>query len=216
MNVIFGASGCAKDVLFLIERINELEENIREIDYFVAADGDPLVGSVIKKTPVVSSSYFLEKFSKKSINCFIAVGSPSLKQKIVLNLREEINPVFPSLIDPSVIFGKAPGSVTFGEGVVVCAGSILTTDIKISSFVHINLDCTVTHDCSIGEYSTLSPGVHISGNVKMGSKVFIGTGAVVLEKIEIIENSVVGAGAVVTSNINDPGVYVGMPAKKRG
>lgn len=216
MNVIFGASGFAKEVLFLIERINEAGEDIREIDYFVAADSDPLIGSMIKKISVVSSSYFFEKFNKKQINCFVAVGSPALKQKIVLNLREEMHPVFPSLIDPSVVFDKTSGAVAFGEGVVICAGSILTTDIKIASFVHINLDCTVGHDCSVGEYSTLSPGVHVSGNVKMGSKVFIGTGAVVLEKIEIIENSVVGAGAVVTSNINDPGVYIGMPAKKRG
>jgi serine acetyltransferase len=56
--------------------------------------------------------------------------------------------------------------------------------------------------------------VNISGNVTMGSGVFVGTGAVVLERLSICDNAIIGAGAVVTKSILEPGVYVGVPAKK--
>ena len=64
--------------------------------------------------------------------------------------------------------------VEIGEGVVVCAGSILTVNIVVEPHAQINLDCTVGHDAVIGAYSTLSPGVHISGNVTLEPYTFIG------------------------------------------
>jgi serine acetyltransferase len=48
----------------------------------------------------------------------------------------------------------------------------------------------------------------------MGNGVFVGTNAVILERLSICENAIIGAGAVVTKSILEPGVYVGMPAKK--
>jgi len=53
---------------------------------------------------------------------------------------------------------------------------------------------------------------HISGNVTINEKVYIGTGTVVLEKINICSNVTIGAGAVVTKDITEPGTYVGVPA----
>lgn len=55
-----------------------------------------------------------------------------------------------------------------GEGVVVTAGNILTTEIRLHDFAMLNLMCTVGHDCEIGRFVTVSPGVNISGNVGAG------------------------------------------------
>jgi hypothetical protein len=54
---------------------------------------------------------------------------------------------------------------------------------------------------------------NISGNVKIGKNVFIGTGAMVLERLTICDDVIIGAGAVVNRSITEPGVYVGVPAK---
>ena len=48
---------------------------------------------------------------------------------------------------------------------------------------------------------------------KIGNNVSIGSNATILP-IEICDNVVIGAGAVVTKNIVESGVYVGNPAKK--
>jgi len=42
----------------------------------------------------------------------------------------------------------------------------------------------------------------------------IGAGVVILDKVSICSNVTIGAGSVVTRDINVPGVYVGIPAKK--
>lgn len=47
----------------------------------------------------------------------------------------------------------------------------------------------------------------------IGNNVSIGSNATILP-ISICENVVIGAGAVVTKNITEPGVYAGNPAKK--
>ena len=46
----------------------------------------------------------------------------------------------------------------------------------------------------------------------IGNKVSIGSNATILP-VNICDNVVIGAGAVVTKNINEPGVYAGNPAK---
>jgi len=49
--------------------------------------------------------------------------------------------------------------------------------------------------------------------VKVGEKVFIGTGVSVLQHVTIHESAVVGAGAVVTRSIDAGQTVVGMPAR---
>lgn len=215
MNVIFGASGFAKEVEFIISRLNLAGDNSLNISYFIAANDDEKLGETIKDIPVISESNFFRDFSKVKVNCFIAVGSPQLKEEIVTRLKMDATPNFPALIDPSVCYDTRPGAVNFQEGVIICGKTILTTDINIEAFAHINIDCTIGHDVYIGEYATLSPGVHISGNVHLGKKVFVGTGAVVLEKINVAEEAVIGAGAVVVSEIMSRGTFVGIPAKEK-
>jgi acetyltransferase-like isoleucine patch superfamily enzyme len=48
---------------------------------------------------------------------------------------------------------------------------------------------------------------------KIGNNVSIGSNATILP-VNICDNVVIGAGAVITKNITQPGVYAGNPAKK--
>lgn len=70
------------------------------------------------------------------------------------------------MIHPSVIYSER---VEFGEGCIICAGNIITVDIKIGNHVIVNLDCTIGHDAKIGDYSTVLPSVNISGFVELGN-----------------------------------------------
>jgi acetyltransferase-like isoleucine patch superfamily enzyme len=88
----------------------------------------------------------------------------------------------------------------------------VTNHVSIGRHVHINLGCTIGHNAVIDNFVTLSPGVHISGDVKIGRYTFIGTGAVVLEKINVGYGCRVGAGAVVTKDVPNNTTVVGVPA----
>ncbi len=50
----------------------------------------------------------------------------------------------------------------------------------------------------------------------IGSKNFFGAGSIIKDKITIGDNITIGAGSVVTKDTLNPGVYVGMPARKVG
>ena len=109
--------------------------------------------------------------------------------------------------------------VEIGVGTVVCAGSIITTNIRLGRHVQINLDCTIGHDVIIEDFCTLTPGVHVSGVVHIGRGAYIGTGAVILNgtqeaPIEIGEYSVVGAGACVTKSVAQSVTVFGVPARE--
>jgi len=148
----------------------------------------------------------------------VAVGDPQLRSRLVeLAVEAGLRPS-PPLVHPGVFAELDADTVTLGDGVVICPGSIVTTNVEIGEHAQINVACTVMHDCRVGAYSTLSPGVHLSGNNVLGRSVFVGTGAVTVHglpgrPLEIGPGAVIGAGAVVTRNVASGATVVGVPAR---
>ena len=58
------------------------------------------------------------------------------------------------------------------------------------------------------------PGAIVSGNVKIYDLVYLGTNSSIKEKISIHSLTTIGLNSGVIKNIEEPGVYVGTPAKK--
>ena len=54
----------------------------------------------------------------------------------------------------------------------------------------------------------------MAGTVSVGTGTWIGIGSAVINNIGITGNCIIGAGAVVTRDITEPGTYVGVPARK--
>ena len=80
--------------------------------------------------------------------------------------------------------------------------------------VIINLSCTLGHDCIVNDYCTINPGVNISGKVVLKECVDVGTGTKIIQGKNVCKNVTLGAGSVVVKDIKEPGIYVGVPAKK--
>jgi UDP-3-O-[3-hydroxymyristoyl] glucosamine N-acyltransferase len=117
-----------------------------------------------------------------------------------------------TFIHPSVqILGN---DVKIGEGSIICSGCILTTNINIGAHSQLNLQTTIGHDCIIGNYFTTAPGAKISGNCIIHSCVYIGTNASIKQQISIHSLVTIGLNAGVVNDIDEPGVYIGTPAKK--
>jgi len=117
---------------------------------------------------------------------------------------------FDTAIHPTVVAGP---SARIAEGCIVCAGSILTVQIDVGPHTIINLACTVGHDSTLGRLVTLSPGVNVSGHVTIEDGAFVGSGAVIIEKIRVGAGAIVGAGSVVTKDVPPKVVAVGVPAR---
>ena len=151
----------------------------------------------------------ISKFNPEEYEVVVAVANPEDRKKIVNMLPN--NTIFFTHIHKSVvILGDV---IEIGEGSIICAGSILTTNIKIGKHSHLNLQSTIGHDTIIGDYFTSAPGVKISGNCKIGDCVYFGTNSCVKQKIKICNNVTVGMNSGVVKNIDKSGTYVGTPSK---
>lgn len=203
---IFGTKGFAKEVEFILyDNLGE-EANV----VFVAENNSEDLGTTINGRKVISEQEFFTL--NEEMECFIAVGSPVVKQKIYSKLKNKSNISFPNLVHKSVVFDNRFVSMGFGN--IICSHVSITTNITFGNFVHINLNCTVGHDTTIGDYVTCSPGCNISGNVIINDLSYLGTNCIIIEKKTISSNVIIGAGAVVVKDLLESGTYVGMPCKK--
>lgn len=201
---IVGASGFGREVAWLIEELEEWNV-IGFID-----DNNGLQNTLINDIPVVGGVSFLNTINGE-VNVVIAVGNPVIRKKIVEQLSSNSNIMYPNIIAKDVRVSK---HIDLGIGNIICSGTILTINIKLGDFNHINLSCTVGHDVVMNNYITVYPSVNISGNVTIGNYCELGTGTKIIQGIEITENVIIGAGSVVVKDIIENGIYVGVPVRK--
>jgi len=152
----------------------------------------------------------MSKFDPSEYEVVVAIADSAARQRIVESLPKNTK-FFTHIHSSAQIHGN---DVEIGEGSIICAGSIITTNVKIGKHAHINLITTIGHDCVIGDYFTTAPGVQISGNEIIGDRVYFGTRSCVKQKITICDDVIVGMNAGVVKNITEPGTYVGTPAIK--
>jgi sugar O-acyltransferase (sialic acid O-acetyltransferase NeuD family) len=139
----------------------------------------------------------------------IGIGSPAARQRIDALLLAHGREAA-TLRHPSAVVAS---EVVVGEGCVLAANSIVTTNIRLGRHVHVNIAASVSHDCTLGDYTTLAPGVRLAGNVTTGIGVDIGIGAVARPGITIGDWARVGAGAAVVSDVEGSTLVAGVPAR---
>ena len=204
---IFGAGGFGREVLALIKDINRVAPAWNIVGFF---DDGYEKGVMINGYPSLGQTDELNKW-KSPLNLAIAIGDPGIKKSVLNKIN---NPMvdYPTLIHPSVWIGDKE-FVKLGKGCIVCAGVMITTNVQIEDFVILNLQCTVGHDTIIKDYAAFMPTVNISGEVTIGEGVYVGTGAKIINQLEIGEYTIVGAGAVVSQTLPANCTAVGVPAK---
>lgn len=204
---ILGTGGFARELATLVQNINAV---IPTFDLIGFVDGSLSKGTLINGYPVIGNDEEINKTTEE-LGLVLAFGDPKLKKKVKDKFT---NPLifFPTLVHPSVIIGDKR-FVEIGEGCIICAGCIITTNIVIKNFVTLNLQCTVGHDTIIKDYSSFMPSCNISGEVNISEGVYCGTGVKIINLTSIGEYTTVGAGAVVTKPLPAKCTAVGVPAK---
>lgn len=203
--VIIGAGGFGKEIAWLIDRINSREKKFNLLGFI---DDNLPLGHKVSKYKVLGTINELTLL--KNIDIAIAVGNSEVRSHIVSRLKKLGQYNFPNLVDPSVIYGNA---LSFGEGNIICAGSILTVDYSFGNFNIVNLDCTIGHDTLLGDFITLYPSVNISGNCFLGNCIEIGTGSQIIQGLKIGDNCIIGAGSVIVKEATRNATIVGVPGK---
>lgn len=127
------------------------------------------------------------------------------------------------IIEPCNLYECSIGNNCFiGPFVEIQKGVVIGADCKIQSHSFICELVTIGNNCFIGHgvmfVNDLFSNGKPSGDSKfwkstnIGNNVSIGSNATILA-INICDDVVIGAGSVVTKNIEKPGIYAGNPAK---
>ena len=103
-----------------------------------------------------------------------------------------------------------------GKGSMVLSGAIVTSDASIGKGVIVNNGAIIEHDSVIGDFCHLAPGSILAGGSVLGAHVFVGAGAQIVNQAQVADGTIIGAGSCVIKNIDEPGIYVGSPARRIG
>lgn len=150
------------------------------------------------------------------------MNKPLITQSQIINVNFGKNV---KIIEPVNIYGCDIGDNSFiGPFVEIQKNVKIGNYCKIQShsficeMVNIGNDCFISHGVMFinDKFENNGPA---RGDKKfwketnIGNNVSIGTNATILP-VNIVDNVIIGAGAVVTKDILEPGTFVGNPAKK--
>jgi UDP-perosamine 4-acetyltransferase len=195
----------------VIREILGLEERM-EIAGYVDTNKD-LWGKKIDDLEVLGGDDVLPHLPARGITCFIvSVGSPQLRACLFQKaLDAGLEPVS-AIHRLSCISEKAwvePGSV-------VEAFSYIAVNSRVERGAFITQNCSVSHDCVVGEFSHLAPGTHLGGGVAVGRNVILGVGVSVSPWLNIGDGAVVTPGSSVDAPVPPSAVVKGCPARPIG
>lgn len=204
--LIIGAKGFAKEVLEICHQCEDLK-NLVFYDDINLDIGTHLFNQFkILKNINEAKLYF------ETVDCSytIGIGNPELREKIYKKFTE-IGGVLISTFSKFAIIGSY--DVQIGIGTNILSNATISNSVRIGKGCILYYNVIITHDCIIGDFVELSPNVILLGNVEVGSFSHIGSNATILPNVKIGANVIIGAGSVVTKDIPDNCVAVGVPAK---
>lgn len=86
--------------------------------------------------------------------------------------------------------------------------------ITLGDNVHVTGDCRfVTHDGATLLFRDIEPTLELTKPVVVGNNVYIGARSTIMGGVQIGDRVIIGAGAIVTHDIPDNSVAVGVPAR---
>ena len=178
----------------------------------VRAQGDAVLGFLDDRAegtccglPVLGKT--AEAVNYPGAKFIIAIGSNAVRKRIA----EELKVSWHTAIHPSAVISP---SAVIGEGTVVMPLAVVQAEAVVGKHCIINTAAVAEHENRLADYVHLSPKAALGGNVWVGEGSHIGIGACVRNNIKITDGCTVGAGAAVVCDLEEPGVYVGVPARR--
>ena len=146
----------------------------------------------------------------KDVSVIVGVAFPQMKKHIMDRLDTLGTFEYPPLIAKSAWISN---NVQVDEGAIIYPGTTINYGTIVRKFAVLNMNCAVGHDCEIGAYSSLAPGVNLAGHTKLGLCVDMGIGSATIQDVRIGNNCVVGGQSMLIKNLPDNSKAVGIPAR---
>lgn len=204
--LIIGAKGFAKEILEICSQNGELTD----LSFYDDLNTD--IGNLLyDEFPILNSLEQAKNYFHKTDKRFtIGIGNPQLRFKMYKQFIK-IGGEFTSTISTNALISKH--DVIIEEGCNILTNSIFSNGVRIGKGTIVYYNAVITHDCTIGDFVEISPSVNVLGHVIIDNFSEIGANSTILPNIKIGRNATIGAGSVVTKDVPDNSIVVGVPAK---
>jgi sugar O-acyltransferase (sialic acid O-acetyltransferase NeuD family) len=200
--IVVGAGGHGRELADIVQAIGAEDASVSLLGIVDDATADRLLLARCRFRFLGAS----ESITQRDVDVHIGVGDPTARQRLDHRLDRPASP----LIHPTATVGTASD---LAAGTVLAQGVVVTTNVSIGRHTHVNVGASISHDCRLGSYVTVCPGVTLTGAVVVADRAFIGARATILPGISIGADAVIGAGAVVTKDVPAKTTVTGIPAR---
>jgi len=200
---VFGASGHAKVVIDILERLPDVKVA------FAVDDAPDAKGSTLCGYAVIGGRDELRARRNEFDAGIVTIGDNTARGKVAAWLAAQGIPRATAIHPAAAVANR----VTIGAGSVIMAGGVVNSDSTLGANVIVNTGATVDHDCMIGDDVHIAPGGHLCGGVSVGARSLLGAGTTVIPGVRIGADVLIGAGSTVINDVADGARVAGSPAR---
>lgn len=128
---------------------------------------------------------------------------------------KEVLRVHPGVAIVSIVHPTASvsPSAKLETGSVLLAHASVGPQSVVGRGCILNTGASLDHDSKMGDFASLGPGARTGGNVNIGDRTMIGLNSGILQGRSVGHDSVIGAGSLVTEDIESEVVAWGSPCR---
>ena len=169
-----------------------------------SVNGIPVMGKLDK----IDADYKARLFD--ALVCAVGYNHFVFREKVFNKFHNEVGIPFATIIDRSCHVDE---SAKVGDGVVMFPTAMVDKGCEIGDNVLLNVGVTIAHDSKVMEHSFLSPRVAMAGFSTIGKRCMIGINSTIIDNLTICDDVRVGGGALLIHDVQQKGLYVGVPAR---
>ena len=180
-------------------------------DYEVIAftvDSSYLAETKLNNLPIIAFDHIATQFSPNEHDIFIALSYSKLN-----SVRKEKYLIAKAMGYHLASYVSSKASILnnsdIGENCFIFEDNTIQPFVKIGNNVTLWSGNHIGHHSIIKDHCFIASHVVISGGVEIGEQCFIGVNATLRDHIKIGEKCVIGAGALLLSDADPKGVYIG-------
>ena len=204
--IIFGTGELAQRIFYYLrnseDKVVAFSANESNID------SNELLG-----LPVVAFENIEEKYSPEEFSMFIALAYSDMNKKRAKFFDEAKSKGYElySYVHPST---KIWDEFEMGENCFILAENIIQPFVKIEDNVLIGSNNLISHNTVIEKNCFLTSNITLGGHITIGANSFVGLSATINQRVKIGKECIIGAGTLITKDVNDREVYAQNSSKK--
>ena len=204
--IIFGTGELAQRIFYYLK---DSEDKVVAF----SADASNIDSKELLGLPVVAFENIEEQYSPGEFSMFIALAYSDMNKKRAKFFDEAKSKGYElySYVHPST---KIWDEFEMGENCFILAENIIQPFVKIEDNVLIGSNNLISHNTVIEKNCFLTSNITLGGHITIGANSFVGLSATINQRVKIGKECIIGAGTLITKDVNDKEVYAENSSKK--